>query len=75
MLPPALLQAPAGAGLHSWPLELCYTPLQREERSRSRHPSGRKAAAVSLQWDWKRLGWEGGALAGLVEQQGAEQEA
>lgn len=71
MLPRALLQGPAGAGLHNWPLELCCTALEREERSREQlwsgatgQPSRRRAAVLSMQadgsvWDGKVVPWQG----------------
>lgn len=75
------LQGPAAAGLHNWPLEFCCTPLEREEKQGTalerchRAAKQEKSGSTKHAGGWKHLGWEDGALAGLVEQQGTEQEA
>lgn len=45
-------------------LEWCHRAPKREKSGSAKHVE-----------EWKRLGWEGGALAGLLEQERTEQEA
>lgn len=58
-----------------------HSPGERREKQGAaperRHGAAKqeKSGSAKHAGRWKRLGWEGGALAGLVEQQGTEQEA
>lgn len=60
---------------------LLHTPEERREKQGTalerchRAPKREKSGSAKRAEGWKRLGWEGGALAGLLEQQGTEQEA
>lgn len=60
---------------------LLHTPGERRAKQGAalerRHGAAKqeKSGGTKHAGGWKRLGWEGGASAGLVEQQGTEQEA